>query len=148
MGKFAHVYKCICAIVALGIMITGLAAQIDKATETTAASINGVFTASMTEDYTDPEAEHATICRAGALTTIEVSKETAGTSSGETIVRRLAAGAGSTEVLRNLTILSMILVAACYVRASHHEAVQAQGHAHLAEQTIISYIHSQGNFIG
>lgn len=147
MGKFARLVKCICAIAALGILVTGLAAQIDKATEVSASSANAVFTASVSEDYTDTETDHATIRRSSVLTAVEVSKEASG-SSDESITRRLSSGMDRTSVVRLVTLLTMVLAAATVGSSISRPVVHAEGNVHSAEQTIISYIHSQGNFIG
>lgn len=148
MGRFARMFKCICAVVALGVLIAGLAAQLDKATEWSVASANAVFTASITEDYTDHETEHATIRRASVLTSVEVSKEAAGGSSDETIARRLNNGADHSTMARMVSLLITALAAASVCSSISRPVVHAEGNVHSAEQTIISYIHSQGNFIG
>lgn len=148
MGKFARMFKCICAVAALGILVAGLASQLDKATELSVASANAVFMASVSEDYTDSEAEHATIRRASVLTSIEVSKEAAGGSSDETIARRLNNGTSYGTTMRMMSLLVMALAAASVCSSVSRPVVHAEGSVHSAEQSIISYIHSQGNFIG
>lgn len=148
MGKFAQVFKCICAVMAIGILIMGLAAQTEKATEVALTSANTVFAASVSEDYTDHEASHATIRRGELLTSLEVSKEASGSNTTESIARRTAGGTERTSAVRLITLLTIVIAAASASSSITRPVVHAEGNVHSAEQTIISYIHSQGNFIG